>query len=132
MSASPAPHLLGRILGKPGPWDLGKALRLQFRQTPAGPRRCFRDPATRWGGIPDRVRRRSEGPTDTSTYWDSFSETERIFGLETSLSAADEAPLCSLSAKGRTPGRILEQITRLVCQERFHVRVISLTAEAAS
>ena len=35
-------------------------------------------------------------------------ETERIFGLETFLSAANEAPLCSLSAKGRNPARILE------------------------
>ena len=34
-------------------------------------------------------------------------ETERIFGLET-LSAANEAPLCSLSAKGRNPACILE------------------------
>lgn len=65
VSASPAPHLLGRILGKPGPWDLGKALRRQFGQTPAGPPSCFRDAATRWRAIPDRVRRRSEGPTET-------------------------------------------------------------------
>ena len=50
VSASPAPHLLGRILGKPGPWDLGKALRRQFGQTPAGPPSCFRDAATRWRG----------------------------------------------------------------------------------
>lgn len=64
--------------------------------------------------------------------WDSFSETERIFGLETSLSAADEAPLCSLSAKGKKPLTHCRIDHEIGCQERFRVRVISLTAEAAN